>query len=81
MLKLMFFSKNTWKCILLSIYEQKKVFSAIYKPKSEGNCLFFHRFCIFWAAWGRIRLSPLTAFTTTSGPGTPPAKSGAPSSF
>jgi hypothetical protein len=36
--------------ILLSTFEQKTAFSAIYKPKRAQNRPFFRRFRIFWAA-------------------------------
>jgi hypothetical protein len=48
----------------------------IFRPKSEGNWPFLHRFCIIQAAL-KANLTSLTLSTTTPGPGpgTPPANS------
>ncbi len=60
--------------ILLSTFEQKMAFSAIYKPKRARNRLFFRRFRFFRAAL-KAYLASVIPSTTTPGPGTPPANS------
>jgi hypothetical protein len=62
----MYSSKNVSDYILLSTFERKTVFSAIYYPKSAQNHLFFLRFHIFWVAW-KAYLTSITFSTTTPG--------------
>ncbi len=40
--------------ILLSAFEQKMSFSAIYKPKSEGNSQFFFTVFVYFGQHGGI---------------------------
>jgi hypothetical protein len=70
----MYSSKTSREYILLSTFERKTVFSAIYKPKCAQNHPFFSRFCIFQAAL-EAYLASMTPSTTTPGPGAPPANS------
>jgi hypothetical protein len=66
--------KTSREYILLSTFEQKTAFSAIYKPKRARNRPFFHHFRIFRAAL-KAYLASMTPSTTTPGPGAPPANS------
>ncbi len=59
------------KYILLSTFERKTAFSAIYKPKSAGNRPFFSFFVYFFGRHGTY----LTPSNTTPCSGTPPANS------
>jgi hypothetical protein len=67
-------SKNSWEYILLSTFEQKTLFSAVYRPKSVRNCPVFCRFLYIPGGMGAY-LTPLTPSTTTPCLGTPPANS------
>jgi hypothetical protein len=68
----MYSLKKSREYILLSTFEQKTTFSAIYKPKREQNHPFFCHFRTFWAAV-KAYLTSITPSTTTPGPGAPPA--------
>jgi hypothetical protein len=59
---------------LLSTFEQKTVFSAIYNLKRVRNRLFFAVFVYFGAAL-KVYLASVIPSTTTPRPGTPPANS------
>jgi hypothetical protein len=59
---------------LLSTFEQKTAFLAIYKPKRAQNRPFFCRFHLFRAAL-KVYLASVIPSTTTPGPGTPAANS------
>jgi hypothetical protein len=57
--------KTSREYILLSTFEQKTAFSAIYKPKHARNPPFFRRFCLFRAAL-KVYLASVIPSTTSS---------------
>jgi hypothetical protein len=66
--------KTSREYILLSTFERKTAFLAVYKPKRAQNRPFFRRFRLFRAAL-KAYLASVIPSTTTSGPGTPPGTS------
>jgi hypothetical protein len=68
----MYSLKTSWEYILLSTFEQKTAFSAIFRAKSVGIGLFWRRFRTFWTAW-KAYLTSLPPPTTNPRPGSPPA--------
>jgi hypothetical protein len=64
--------KTSNEYILLSTYERKTAFSAIYRPKHAQNRPFFYRFWLFRTA--------VKVYMTSMNISTPPAGSRAPSS-
>ncbi len=66
--------KTSREYILLSTYEQKTAFSAIYRPKCVQNCPFFRQFWLFRTTV-KVYMTSMNISTTTPGPGTPPADS------
>jgi hypothetical protein len=75
----MYSSKTSREYILLSTFEQKTAFSAIYNPKRALNHLFFCCFSMFRAAW-KAYLTSMTPSTTTPETGHSPPIVGALSS-
>jgi hypothetical protein len=59
---------------LLSTYERKTAFSAIYRPKRARNRPIFCCFCLFRTAV-KVYMTSRNLYTTTPGPGTSPASS------
>jgi hypothetical protein len=74
-----FLKKTSCEYILLSTFEQKTAFLAIYKPKSAQNRPFFRRSSISGGL--EAYLTSMTPSTTTPGPSAPPPIVGAPKSF
>jgi hypothetical protein len=64
-------SKNVFGVYLLSIFERKMVFLAIFKQKKYGKPPVFSAVFCFSAGRGAY-LPPLTLSTPTTCPGTPP---------
>jgi hypothetical protein len=66
--------KTSREYILLSTYERKTAFSALYRRKRTRNRLFFRRFGLFLTAV-KAYMTSWNLSTTTPGPGAPPASS------
>jgi hypothetical protein len=60
--------------ILLSTYERKTAFSALYRPKRAKNRPFFRRFSLFHTAV-KVYMTSKNLSITTPWPGTPPTSS------